>query len=471
MSYFLYVNNFTAVEGINTGPFIVATFSDMTGSSGSEYDYMATMLLGGWEDGSSMETLSVVPMGGVGNGTFTFAIMGSHTYQKSTTLGMPHKVNIGFSKKGQAIDSALVIQQGSGNGITVLDAPLTGSGIAINPIIGKKQVNVTLGTFTDANPYSSISDYSGLINWGDGNGAATTAAITLISSAGTSSVVTFGVKATPAYTIAGNNGITIQISDTNGNLVLLFGTEAYVSDPSATSGSGSAPCPSPCATCPTCPTCPESAPCPTCPSPTCPTCPSPCPSSTPTPTPTPCPPCPTPTLCPTVSTSGITQPVINSQSPNMVVATFSGSPSALISDFTALIDWGDSSPKSFGSISQPGGVGKAFSVSGSHQYRSGKYTISVNILSSMAVVKNSVTFPNPRPSPPPRTPTVQTGGLDVIYTRQDIIKAVSGVVNRTSDVINETINDIYGSNRQKFSDRDLSDIVKHLLKSRKQRNR
>jgi hypothetical protein len=51
-------------------------------------------------------------------------------------------------------------------------------------------------------------------------------------------------------------------------------------------------------------------------------------------------------------------------------------PTATINDFTALIDWGDGSPNSVGTISQPGGTGNPFVVSGTHSFAfSGAYTI------------------------------------------------------------------------------------------------
>jgi uncharacterized delta-60 repeat protein len=50
------------------------------------------------------------------------------------------------------------------------------------------------------------------------------------------------------------------------------------------------------------------------------------------------------------------------------VATFTdGDPNALISSFSATIDWGDGA-SSLGTITQPGGIGTTFSVNGTHSY-------------------------------------------------------------------------------------------------------
>ncbi|HEX3980490.1 MAG TPA: hypothetical protein VHW93_04670 [Acidimicrobiales bacterium] len=62
------------------------------------------------------------------------------------------------------------------------------------------------------------------------------------------------------------------------------------------------------------------------------------------------------------------------------VATFTdANPEAPLSEFTALIDWGDSST-SAGTITQPGGTGTTFDVAGGHTYTaSGTYTVTITI--------------------------------------------------------------------------------------------
>ncbi|MDR3635120.1 MAG: Ig-like domain-containing protein, partial [Isosphaeraceae bacterium] len=67
---------------------------------------------------------------------------------------------------------------------------------------------------------------------------------------------------------------------------------------------------------------------------------------------------------PTIPT--VTQGIPTGQIP---IASFhDANPSAPVSDFTATIDWGDGSPQSAGIVSQPGGIGTAFLVSGNHLY-------------------------------------------------------------------------------------------------------
>ena len=63
------------------------------------------------------------------------------------------------------------------------------------------------------------------------------------------------------------------------------------------------------------------------------------------------------------------------------IGTFTdANPAALLSDFSAIIDWGDNSPQSAGTISEPGGAGMAFAVSATHAYLyAGDYTITTYV--------------------------------------------------------------------------------------------
>src|SRR4029077_6452994 len=68
------------------------------------------------------------------------------------------------------------------------------------------------------------------------------------------------------------------------------------------------------------------------------------------------------------------------------VASFTdANPSAPLSDFTtasalASINWGDGTPTTTGTITQPGGLGTPFVVSGTHTYADeGSHTITITI--------------------------------------------------------------------------------------------
>ena len=62
----------------------------------------------------------------------------------------------------------------------------------------------------------------------------------------------------------------------------------------------------------------------------------------------------------------VTQGIATGLTP--IVSFNDANPAAPLSDFTATIDWGDGSAQSAGVVSQPGGPGTAFLVSGNHLY-------------------------------------------------------------------------------------------------------
>ncbi len=82
-----------------------------------------------------------------------------------------------------------------------------------------------------------------------------------------------------------------------------------------------------------------------------------------------------------ISATGIPLPTLGTgQAFTEPVATFTdANPTAPLSQFSATIDWGDSSSGT-GTISQPGGPGTVFGVSGTHTYAvAGSYTVGVTI--------------------------------------------------------------------------------------------
>jgi len=93
-----------------------------------------------------------------------------------------------------------------------------------------------------------------------------------------------------------------------------------------------------------------------------------------------------PTLIPSNSQPSLTVPVIT----NASVATFtSNNPLDIIENYIASIDWGDSSPISYGTITQPDGAGTSFIVSSSHIYSNiGTYSIKVIVSGNGTSVNN-----------------------------------------------------------------------------------
>ncbi len=82
----------------------------------------------------------------------------------------------------------------------------------------------------------------------------------------------------------------------------------------------------------------------------------------------------------TVSPETIPDQTTNVAFDGPVASVIDGNPVAPVADFTATINWGDGTSTSAGTISQPGVVGTAFIVSGSHTYTNhGSFTVTVDV--------------------------------------------------------------------------------------------
>ena len=112
-----------------------------------------------------------------------------------------------------------------------------------------------------------------------------------------------------------------------------------------------------------------------------------------------------------------------------VVGTFTdANPKAPVTDFTAIIDWGDGSAQTAGSISQPGPLGSPFDVSGTHTYQySGVYTITTYVTDvggSKVTLTNTIDV---------EYPNVYLSGNNFLVsldpTHTDIDITVDGVLN------------------------------------------
>src|SRR5262249_23763578 len=134
-----------STEGaILSGP--VATFSD-TDPAGALSDYSATI---NWGDGQSSTGTITSGAGG------TYLVSGSHTYTEDGGLTVPVSIADGGGSNVTATGSA-----------NVSDASLTGQGTSITATEGAP-FSGTVGTFTDANLNAPASDFTVLIDWGDG---------------------------------------------------------------------------------------------------------------------------------------------------------------------------------------------------------------------------------------------------------------------------------------------------------------
>ncbi len=298
----------TAITATTSMPFTaqVGTFTDANPAAvPSQY---ATTI--NWGDGIS--TSGVVSKEADG----TFIVTGSHTYANvsgATPFALTVTItDIAGTSPGTATDTGTA---------TVSDAPLTSLGSPITGVagVGLTPSPITVATFTDSDPNGIASDYSAVINWGDG----TATTVGTITQTGTSpNGSTFSVSGAHTYDNPGDFQTTVTITEVGGSKTVAVGNAVIADAPL---------------------------------------------SATP--------------IQPTVSTTEAT--VFTGP-----VASFtSANPTETVGDFNYVtIDWGDGTPLSFGTVTQPGGVGTEFLVSGTHTYATagvssgiGQYPITVAV--------------------------------------------------------------------------------------------
>src|SRR5262249_46364552 len=89
----------------------------------------------------------------------------------------------------------------------VLDAPVAASAAA--PAVSSRVVSGVLATFTDANPFGTVADFSATIDWGDG---VNSAGVVAIGSGGG-----FAVSGSHTYSGTGYRTISTTIADVGGS--------------------------------------------------------------------------------------------------------------------------------------------------------------------------------------------------------------------------------------------------------------
>lgn len=192
----------------------VATFTDGNPEATAS-QFSATI---NWGDG----TTSTGTIAAAGNG---FGVSGSHTY----TVPGTYTVTVAVTDVGGAKASGTLTA-------TVADAPLTPQSATVAPTEGTSFTGA-IGSFTDPGAGASPS-YTAVITWGDGHtSTASTAAGTIVagasgqgSAAGTSaSAPVFYVMGTNYYETAGSYPVTIVVTDAGGATTTINST-ANVAD-------------------------------------------------------------------------------------------------------------------------------------------------------------------------------------------------------------------------------------------------
>ena len=314
----------TYVEGKASGPIVLATFIDADPNA-TAHDWNAVIT---WGDGSPNTIATVVLAGGdPATGGNIFQVIASHTYPDENPAGA---ASVTITDTDDLANTPVVLPLN----VSVVDAPLTSAGSTVEAVEGIPFDGQLIATFTDANPFATAADFttapgSITVNWGDGT-SSTGAALTITSS-GTPNGVTFSIFGSHTYTEEGSFKVTTTIVDAGGSVTIAHGL-AIVADAPLSIADGQ----------------------------------------------------------PNVSTTEspiFPVPVFGAPLFAGPVAAFDdANPAAPVSDFKATIDWGDGTPQSAGTISQPGGPGTAFVITGSHTYGDagvnggvGTYPITVNI--------------------------------------------------------------------------------------------
>jgi len=230
------------------------------------------------------------------NGSFT--VTGSHTYDEESASGTPYAITVLITDIGGTAPGSVTATATA----TVADAPLYSQGSPINGVegIGLNPSPSTVATFTDADPNGTASDYTALINWGDGSVATTG---TIVQTGTSPNGSTFNVNGAHTYAEEGTYQTQVTITDVGGSQTLAVGN-AVIADAPLTASAPQPP-------------------------------------------------------VNVTEAIGFTTPVAMFVDAN---------PGGTVSDFSATIHWGDGTPDTSGTVSQPGGIGTAFVVSGTHNY-------------------------------------------------------------------------------------------------------
>jgi hypothetical protein len=180
----------TPTEGTALTNVTVATFLDSDGST-SAAAYAATI---DWGDGTATTPGTVAGSGGVSG----FTVTGSHTYAENASFLITVTLSDGDGARGSGQGTAYVS-----------DAALSDTGSNLSATQGTV-FSGTLLTFSDGDAGGTASDYTALINWGDGQ--------LVLASLGTiTGTGPFTVTGSHDFAAAGSDTITVTVLDNGGS--------------------------------------------------------------------------------------------------------------------------------------------------------------------------------------------------------------------------------------------------------------
>jgi hypothetical protein len=216
----------TGVEGNAIPATVIAVFADSnTGSDATTYTTNGGSVVVKWGDGSTPQTLgtanlAIVTNTGVSNlvsvaASHTYAEAGTYSIQVILTSNGSNGTDSPFATTVSAAASTAVIADADLSSVSA--TVLTNvAGTPITPL-------TTLVQFADANPtapeVSIATEYSALIDWGDGS-PMSLGVVTQPGGVGT----TFQVGGNHTYTNAGSYTIRVLVTDDDGELVNLTNT-------------------------------------------------------------------------------------------------------------------------------------------------------------------------------------------------------------------------------------------------------
>jgi parallel beta-helix repeat protein len=195
---------YSATEGTVGAGEPMATFTDPGGAEALS-DYAATI---DWGDGTSATdgTLSLDPAGHV------FTVSGAHTYGQDGTFTVAVTITHGTAM-AVTVTSTAAITSATGTG----EGGIAASGVAVSGYEFSALTGVTVATFTDTDVSLAASDFSALIDWGDGT---TSAGSVMLASD------TYAVTGSHEYLDEGHYEIKVSIEQTAGPVT--GGTSALV---------------------------------------------------------------------------------------------------------------------------------------------------------------------------------------------------------------------------------------------------
>jgi VCBS repeat-containing protein len=189
--------NFGETEGTSTGPLQLVTFTDSEIASPTTANFTATI---NWGDGTALDTTGTI----VSKGGGVFAVdSAGHTYAEAQAA--PYQIAVTVtdtdSVAGAATDNA-----------QVADAPLTAGTLAVDGGVEGTTPATLSATFSDANTAAPTSDFSGTIDWGDGNTTNFTSGDVAANGSGA-----FTVSGSHLYAEDGSDNVTVTINDVGGS--------------------------------------------------------------------------------------------------------------------------------------------------------------------------------------------------------------------------------------------------------------